>query len=143
MFTHYLKIKLPVNLQTSKIIQWICSVCNKIYTISYRFLCKIKMQYLPIFLLVCDNYISPYFFATCIQYNSAILFISHLLACQYRFTWNLSSEYQTLRRKCGMQYRSRCNIFSSSEMLYFLCLNILQASGYNTVTFGMSCNLTM
>ena len=68
---------------------------------------------------VCDNYISPYFFATCIHYNSAILFISRLLACKYRFTWNLSSAYQTLRRKYGMQYRSRCNILTHSEMLYF------------------------
>jgi hypothetical protein len=39
---------------------------------------------------------------------SVILFIiSRLLVCQYRFTRNLSSAYQTLRRKCGMQYRSR------------------------------------
>jgi hypothetical protein len=27
-----------------------------------------------------------------------------------------------LRRKYGMQYRSRCNIFNSSEMLYFLVI---------------------
>ena len=40
---------------------------------------------------VCDNYISPYFVATCIQYNSTILFISRLLACKYRFTRNLSN----------------------------------------------------
>ena len=43
-------------------------------------------------------YISPYYFATCIQYNSDILFISRLLACKYRITRNLSSACQTLRR---------------------------------------------
>jgi len=37
-------------------------------------------------ILVCDNYISPYFFATCIQYNSAVLLISLLLACTYIFS---------------------------------------------------------
>ena len=60
-----------------------------------------------------DNYISPYFNATCIQYNSAILFMSRLLACKYRFTGNLSLI--SLRRKNGMQYRLRCNIFNSFE----------------------------
>ena len=44
---------------------------------------------------VCDNYIQPYFFAKCIQHNSAILFISRPLACKYSFTRNLSSAYQT------------------------------------------------
>jgi hypothetical protein len=41
------------------------------------------------------------------------LFISRLLACKYSFTRNLSSPYQTLRRKNGMQYQSKCNIFNS------------------------------
>ena len=45
--------------------------------------------------------------------NLAILFIFRLLACKYRFTRNLSSPYQTLRRKNGMQYRSRCNMPNS------------------------------
>ena len=62
---------------------------------------------------VCDNYISPYFFATCIQYNSAILFISRLLTYKYCLIRNISSAYQTIRRKYGMQCRSRCNIFNS------------------------------
>jgi hypothetical protein len=41
------------------------------------------------------------------------LFISRLLACKYSFTRNLSSPYQTLRRKNGMQSQSKCNIFNS------------------------------
>jgi hypothetical protein len=57
--------------------------------------------------------VSPDFFATCIEYNSTILFISHLLVCKYRFTRNLSSAYQALRRQNGMQYWSRYNIFNS------------------------------
>jgi hypothetical protein len=52
---------------------------------------------------VCDKYISPYLFATCIQYNSAILFLSRLLACKYRLTRNLSRSYQTLRKKYGIE----------------------------------------
>ena len=43
------------------------------------------------------------------------LLISCLLACKYSFTRDLSSAYQSLRKKNGMQYRSRCNNFSSFE----------------------------
>jgi len=49
--------------------------------------------------------ITSYFFATCIQYISAFLFFSRLLACKYRFIRNLYSVYHILRRKHGMQYR--------------------------------------
>jgi hypothetical protein len=41
------------------------------------------------------------------------LFISRLPACKYSCIRNLSSAYQTQRRKNGMQSRSRCNIFNS------------------------------
>ena len=41
------------------------------------------------------------------------MFICRLLACKYSLTRNLSCAYQTLRKKNGMQYRSRCNIFNS------------------------------
>ena len=71
---------------------------------------------------VCDNDISQYFFATCIQYNSAILFISRLLACKYRFIWNLSSLYQTLRRKMECNIGQDAIFLIRSEMLYFLCI---------------------
>jgi hypothetical protein len=40
------------------------------------------------------------------------LFISLLLVCKCRFTRNLSTTYQNLRRKYGMQYQSRWNIFN-------------------------------
>ena len=62
---------------------------------------------------VCGHYISSHVCATCIQCNAAILFISRLLACKYHFTLNLSRAYQTLRRKNGVQYRSKCNIVNS------------------------------
>ena len=72
---------------------------------------------------VCDNYIKTYFFSIFSQYNSAILFIYRLLACKYRFTRNLSSVYQILRRKNGMQYRSSCNIFNSfGNALLCMCI---------------------
>jgi hypothetical protein len=67
-----------------------------------------------------DRYCIPYFlinvwyalerFRVKRHYN---YIICRLLACKCRFTRNLSSAYQTLRRKYGMQYRSRCNIFNS------------------------------
>jgi hypothetical protein len=44
-----------------------------------------------------------------------------MLACKYRFTRNLSSAYHTLRRKNGMQYLSRYNIFNSvGNVLLFM-----------------------
>ena len=63
------------------------------------------------------NHIS---FAIFSQYNSVILFIYRLLACKSRFTRNLSSVYQALRRKNGMQYRQDEIFLTLSEMLYFL-----------------------
>ena len=41
------------------------------------------------------------------------MLISPLLACKYRFTLNLSSAYETVKRNAAMQYRSRCNILNS------------------------------
>ena len=61
---------------------------------------------------VCDSYISPYFFATCIQQNSAILFTSRLLKCKYRFIGTLLVRTK-FKEKVWMWYRWRCTIFNS------------------------------
>ena len=50
-------------------------------TQKYRFIAR-SVYHIAVY----DSYISPYFFATCIQQNAIILFTSRLLKCKYRFT---------------------------------------------------------
>ena len=71
-------------------------------------------------MIYCSGQYSSILVQHVFTYNSVILFISHLLACKYRFTRNLSSVYQTLRRKNGMQWSVKMQYFlTHSKMLYF------------------------
>jgi hypothetical protein len=49
--------------------------------------------------------------------NKITQYLLYILPCtgSVNLARNLSSAYQTLRRKNGMQYRSICNMFNSFE----------------------------